>query len=416
MVALGEIADLRAGVGFPLDLQGKTTGKYPLAKVGDISRAGRSGLTTIGSADHFVDDSDLKVLGADPIPAGSILFAKIGEAMSHNHRVVTTVPMLIDNNAMAAVPDVSRVSSRYLYHVLRTIDFYRLSAGKTVPSIRKSVLQQVPIPLPPLAEQKRIAAVLDKADDLRGKRRQALATLDTLLQSVFLDMFGDPVTNPKGWPVVTLGEISTKITDGVHLKPNYMPSGVPFISVKDVSSGRLIFEKCKYVSQEDHEKMFSRCNPERGDILYTKVGTYGIPVIVDSDREFSLYVSVALVKPERSRVDSMFLREAMAGYGIRRQAVKAIKGIGVPDLHLVEIRKFRLPLPPLTKQQEFCRRCDSAIRMRDRLIANQEQLDTLFAALQSAAFAGTLFNGEMVKAAASKPARPAARPSNPTAV
>ena len=197
LAQLGEIADLQAGVGFPVDLQGRSSGDYPVAKVGDISRVGRSGEAVINAANHYIDEGDLARLRARPIPRGSVLFAKIGEAIRQNHRVIAGCALLVDNNAMAAIP-TRRVESRYLYHFLRTVDFYRLASATTVPALRKSELERLPVPLPPLAEQKRIAGILDAADALRAKRREALAQLDTLLQSTFLDMFGDPVTNPLG--------------------------------------------------------------------------------------------------------------------------------------------------------------------------------------------------------------------------
>lgn len=176
---LGEIAHLQAGVGFPVDLQGRSSGDYPVAKVGDISRVGRSGKTVISAADHYVDESDLARLRARPIPPGSVLFAKIGEAIRHNHRVIAGCELLVDNNAMAAIP-TGKVESRYLYHYLRSVDFYGLTSATTVPALRKSVLERLPIPLPPLPDQRRIADILDKVDGLGAKHRAALAQVDSL--------------------------------------------------------------------------------------------------------------------------------------------------------------------------------------------------------------------------------------------
>ena len=139
-----EIADLQAGVGFPVDLQGRSSGDYPVAKVGDISRVGRSGEAVISAAGHYIDEGDLARLRARPIPPGSVLFAKIGEAIRHNHRVIAGCALLVDNNAMAAIP-TRRVESRYLYHFLRTVDFYGLmTSATTVPALRKSELERLP--------------------------------------------------------------------------------------------------------------------------------------------------------------------------------------------------------------------------------------------------------------------------------
>ena len=230
LAQLGEIANLQAGVGFPLDLQGRSSGDYPVAKVGDISRVGRSGEAVISAADHYIDEGDLIRLRARPIPIGSVLFAKIGEAIRQNHRVIAGCALLVDNNAMAAIP-TRRVESRYLYHFLRTVDFYGLASVTTVPALRKSELERLPVPFPPLDEQKRIAGILDAADALRAKRREALAELDTLLQSTFLDMFGDPVTNPMKWDTSPLGEVGEVITGNTpsRKRPEYYGDDIEWI-------------------------------------------------------------------------------------------------------------------------------------------------------------------------------------------
>lgn len=167
-------------------------------------------------------------------------------------------------------------------------------------------------------------------------------------------MFGDLNINPNKFEIVNLDELTDKITDGVHSKPEYTSEGVPFISVKDINSGKLKFEDCKYISEEAHNDYVKRCKPERGDVLYTKVGaTYGIPAIVDTDGEFSLYVSVALLKLRKGITNPIYIREAMRSIDVKRQADRQVKGIGVPDLHLVEIKKFKVFNPPIDLQNQF---------------------------------------------------------------
>lgn len=116
--------------------------------------------------------------------------------------------------------------------------------------------------------------MLDRAESLRAMRRQSIEQLNTLTQAIFMDMFGDPVTNPKGIKIVNLSEITTRITDGVHQKPNYTESGVPFISVKNITTGSLKFNDCKFVSLEDHLKLTKRCKAEYLDIQLYKGRCY----------------------------------------------------------------------------------------------------------------------------------------------
>ena len=286
-----------------------------------------------------------------------------------------------------------RAAAGYLRQVLVGDPFHAefmntvAGVGGSLVRARPSHVAKIKIPLPPLAEQRRIAEVLDRAEALRAKRRAALAQLDALTQSLFLDLFGDPVSNPKGVKVVRLAEVATRITDGVHQKPNYTESGVPFISVKDITTGKLIFDQCKFISVDDHERFTKRCKPERLDILYTKVGaTYGRPAIVETDREFSLYVSVCIIKPRKDLIDPYFLNAAMGTSAVKNQADRRIKGIGVPDLHLDQIQSFLIPLPSMSQQREFTRRVTAVESLKTAQRAALAELDALFATLQHRAF------------------------------
>lgn len=290
-----------------------------------------------------------------------------------------------------------RIDTAYLRHVLVGNPFHA-QFMQTVSGVGGSLLRARPtqvakicVPLPPLPEQHRIAAILDQADALRTKRREALVQLNSLTQSIFIEMFGDPVTNPRGIKVVHLSEITTRVTDGIHQKPNYTEGGVPFISVKDITSGVLKFDKCKFISVDDHKKFTKRCKAEYLDILYTKVGaTYGRPALVDTDMEFSLYVSVCLIKPERRLVDPFFLNAALGTTAIKSQADRKIKGIGVPDLHLDQIKKLLIPLPTMEKQREFAERVASVEILKSTHLTALTNTDKLFASLQHRAFRGEL--------------------------
>lgn len=270
---------------------------------------------------------------------------------------------------------------RYVLHYLKSKTFLEQIPRITKNSVNQSsftvsAFKELTILLPSLPEQKRIAAILDKADAIRRKREKAIELTDSFLNSMFLEMFGDLATNPKGWRIETLENLTTRITDGVHQKPNYTDSGIPFVSVKDISSGVLKLDKTKFISIEDHKKFTRRCKPEYLDILYTKVGTIGRPALVDTREEFSIYVSVALIKPRKEMINPFFLREVLATAALRRQANRSVKGIGVPDLHLVEIKKFLIPVPPQAIQQEFLTRVEGVHKLLDKqqraLLATQQ--------------------------------------------
>lgn len=167
-------------------------------------------------------------------------------------------------------------------------------------------------------------------------------------------MFGDPEAGTSKYEKERLGNLSNKISDGVHAKPIYTETGRPFLSVVNINKGIVDFTDCKYVSEEAYQKMIKSTYPEKGDVLYTKVGaTYGIPAYIDTDKEFCLYVSVCLIKPRHERINSRFLSIQMGMPSIKHQADARIKGIGVPDLHLNQISEFDIICPPREMQDAF---------------------------------------------------------------
>jgi type I restriction enzyme S subunit len=299
----------------------------------------------------------------------------------------------LNQHIFKVVFDKYEFDKRFFFHLI-SYNLNKLKKevhGSTMKHITKERFDKIQIPLPPLETQKKIAAILDKADELRQNDKKILEKYDKLAQSVFLEMFGDPVINSRSLKIVRLEDIATRITDGVHAKPNYVEEGVPFISVKDITTGVLEFDNCKFISKEDHLKFTKRCKPEYDDILYTKVGaTYGRPALVDKKIDFSIYVSVALIKPKRELVNSSFLKETLAHPAIKRQADKAIKGIGVPDLHLNMIKEFVLPLPALADQEKYAAILSEVEFQKKITQEGIRKSEDLFQSLLQRAFRGEL--------------------------
>ncbi len=286
---------------------------------------------------------------------------------------------------LAAIRCSEHLDNRYLLFFLRYYEprLVMSSDGSTFDAISRDDLEQIPLLLPPLPEQQRIAAILEKADRLRRLRRYALEVGETFLQSVFLEMFGDPRSEGYGIPLVPLKDICKKITDGTHVTPKYQDAGIPFLSVKNLTRipGQLDFSDVKYISREEHEKISKLTNVEKGDILYTKVGTYGIPQIVDTDIEFSIFVSVALLKPRPEKVIPKFLEAALRTNYVKSQADRLVSGIGVPDLHLREIRTILIPLPDKDEQGRFVAIVQKFERLRSQQREALRQAEHLFQTL-----------------------------------
>lgn len=245
---------------------------------------------------------------------------------------------------------------RYIYYCLmaKNEELKRKGTGSTFKAISKNALEEIKVKKLTLREQSVCVQLLDKVTSIILHKKQQIDELDTLIKARFVEMFGDLEQNPKGYHTRKLGSLATKISDGVHAKPEYTETGRPFISVVNINTGKISFEGCKFVSEEAYQAMIKSTHPKRGDILYTKVGaTYGIPAYVDTDTEFCLYVSVSLIKPRHEEIDSRFLALSMAMPYVKRQADSRIKGIGVPDLHLNQIREFDIICPPRSEQEEF---------------------------------------------------------------
>lgn len=291
-------------------------------------------------------------------------------------------------------PDRDRVDAGYLCALLnsdRTIKMASgLVRGQTRGRISMGRLKELKLPLPPLAEQKRIAGILDAADALRAKRRECLAQLDTLLQSTFLDMFGDPVTNPMGWETGSLQDVTTKITDGTHKTPKYTESGVEFLSAKDLKDGGIRWDTGKFISPEEHAQLTRRCNPERGDLLLAKSGSLGSVAIIDRDHEFSLFESLCLIKRDSEKICAPFLACMIRNPMMQVHLLGKNKGIAIKHLHLVDVRGLEIVIPPQDEQRRFAAIVQSIERQKTLQRAHLAELDTLFASLQSRAFRGDL--------------------------
>jgi type I restriction enzyme S subunit len=179
-----------------------------------------------------------------------------------------------------------------------------------------------------------------------------------------------PFAVPKGWMWVRADEIALKISDGVHRTPSYVPSGVPFITVKNLTEGTGIsFRETKFITEADHAEFCRRTHPEPGDVLVTKDGTIGVARVIDTERAFSVFVSVALVKMI-DRALGPFFALAMNSPVIRSTIIP--KGAALKHLHLVDLRKLLIPLPPLDEQQRIVTTVEKLLAATDEL---DEKLD-----------------------------------------
>ena len=175
---------------------------------------------------------------------------------------------LLNQHIFRVLPNEGKVNKRYLRHGLEgaILDMQKHLHGATMQHVNRGEFLSTKLYLPPLEEQKRIAEILDRAEELRYKRREAIAQLDTLTQAIFLEMFGDPFTNPKGWERIVLGDVITGASDGPHVSPQYSELGIPFLSTRHIRHGAIDWNDLKFISPEDAEIQWRKCKPQRGDI------------------------------------------------------------------------------------------------------------------------------------------------------
>jgi type I restriction enzyme S subunit len=389
LTTLGEIAALQAGIGFPLDMQGRSEGDFPLAKVGDISRAGRLGQSVLSDADNYVEQSDLPRLKATPIPQGSILFAKIGEAIRQNHRVIAGCPLLIDNNAMAVVP-TSRVESRFLYHFLRTVDLYGLASATTVPALRKSDLEKLQVPLPELPEQRRIVAILDAADALRATRRATLLELDGLPQAIFRDMFGDLTDGFARWPTVPLEAIvkDTKLGLVRGSQEFGVEFPIPYIRMNAITrTGELALTDVQRTHATEAEVEGYRLRP--GDFLFNTRNSAELVGKTALFRATGLYVFNNNLMRIRFTADAdpEFIAAAFRTPLIQHELATRKSGTtSVFAIYYKDLRSLPLQLPPITLQREFACRVREVVKVKESHRASLSEVEALFKSLQLRAF------------------------------
>jgi type I restriction enzyme S subunit len=245
-------------------------------------------------------------------------------------------------------------------------------------------------PLPSLKTQQRIAGILDDASALCDKTAQLLKEYDLLAQSIFLEMFGDPVLNEKKWEVKRLEKVCVKITDGTHQGPKFRTEGIPFLLVSNIVNNEVIYETKKFIDDEEYTKLTKSTKIEVGDLLYTSVGSYGNPAIVKDVRKFCFQRHIAHIKVKSELINVTFLHAMMKSPLIKRQADRFAVGAAQKTLNLKTIRNFEIFHPPLDKQNQFAEKI-SLIEQQKKLAKQElQESEDLFNCLLQKAFKGEL--------------------------
>lgn len=310
---------------------------------------------------EHLDSGSLKVtrFGSEVAPIGEKLVMHKGDVLFGKRRAyqkkVAVAPFdgIFSAHGMVLRPKEDVVDKDF-FPLFISSDYFldaaiKISVGSLSPTINWRDLKILEFELPDLATQHRLAEVLWSINDTMEAYKKLISATDELIKSRFIEMFGDVSEEEK----VTMDEICKIITDGTHQPPKFTNTGIPFLFVSNIITNEICYDAEKYISEETYAELIKRTPIEIGDILLSTVGSYGHPAIVKTDRRFCFQRHIAYLKPKSDMIKSEYLHGAILSDNVQRQIDERVKGIAQKTLNLSEIRKIRLPLPPMELQEKF---------------------------------------------------------------
>ena len=375
-VALGDIANNHDSQRIPI----KASDRKNIS--GGFPYYGASGI--IDWVEDYLFEGEYLLIGEDGanLVARStpIAFIATGKFWINNHAHILTAREMTTN--------------LYLENVINQMNIERFVTGAAQPKLNQKNLNRIPIPLPPIEEQKRITGILNKAEEIKKLREEADKKTEELIPAIFYEMVGSRIKNgeelPTGWQLMKLGDITTKITDGTHQSPTFTDAGIPFLFVKNIVDGTIDFHTEKYISTSTFEQLTRTWKPEQGDILYSAVGSFGVAVAVETDTPFLFQRHIAIIKPKHDLVDRQYLRFYLNSPEGKRQSDLAAIGIAQRTVSLGNLSKFTILIPSIDEQREIANRCNEAEEIKNTNSKSDKKIEELKSSLLQRAFRGEL--------------------------
>lgn len=385
---LSEVCDFQNGGTPSKAIERYFTGDIPWITgadlVGPVARSARS----------FITEEAITSSATNKVPAGTVLLVT---RTSVGKVAIAGTELCFSQDITALLPDSVKLDAGYLVHFLRTKEdhFSRYARGATIKGITRQVVADLVIPLPPLEEQRRIAAILDRAETLRTQRRTALALLDSLTQSLFLDMFGDPVANPKRWSMSTIGDLA-EVQGGLQVTSarKNLPVEVPYLRVANVYRGVLDLSEIKTIRATPAE--IQRTTLVKDDLLVVEghgnPNEIGRAALWNGEIEQCVHQNHLIrARFDCTKVQPVFASEYVNSPGGRQHLLRAGKSTsGLNTISVSNVRETPIALPPLPLQQTFATRIAAIEALKTTHRRALAALDALFASLQQRAFAGAL--------------------------
>lgn len=360
-------------------------GNIPWVKSGELRE------DVITDTEEKITERAIKESSAKIVPSGSILLAMYGATVG---RMAFLGIDAATNQAVCNIrPDPKRAYARYVFHCLQSQinHFLSRAAGGAQPNISQGIIKETKIPLPPLNEQWRIAAILDKADALRRKSNRALDLLDNLSRSIFLEMFGNPESNPKGWRWGCIGDLLEGTQYGTSEKAGEKGK-YPILRMGNITNdGRTNFEDLKYIDLDD--KDVDKFTLRRGDIIFNRTNSaelVGKTAVFDGDEGFAFAGYLV-----RARVKNDVSPHYISGYLNSRHGKATLRGmaksiVGMANINAKEMQAIPILLPDVQIQRAYSKGHSSIEKSRSELQRNLASLNSLFSSLQHRAFSGSL--------------------------
>jgi len=311
------------------------------------------------------------------IRTGDILIVKDGATTGKVAFVDPDFPFreaVVNEHVFLCRPNPALVDPRFLFYWLWGLAGHSAIRanfqGAAIGGINQSFADVVRVPTPSLTEQRKVVALISEQLTLATRAARAadqrVDAVATLRSACLRAAFDDNAL--RSCKKVTIGDVASLVIDGPHITPVYVPAGVPFITVRNIVNRCLDFSNTSFITPEDHATFSRRGKAEPGDILYSKDGTLGIPCLVDDSREFSFFVSVALIKLRRDRTVPDYVCYSLESPQVLEQVDRLAAGAGLKHMVLKSIRLLQLPLPSTETQDAI------AARLRGRLGAIEQAL------------------------------------------
>lgn len=337
-------------------------------RIGEIPYYGATG--QVGWIDEYLTNEELILLGEDGAPFLDILKTKA---------YIINGKSWVNNHAHILKSFMGHIGNLYLMYYLNNFDYRKYVSGTTRLKLTQGKMKNIPVPYPPLSEQRRLVARIEslfaKLDAAKEKVQSVLDSHETrkaaLLHAAFAGKLTAKWREEQGLPekiykTVPLDQVCDSIFDGDHMPPPKSNSGIPFLVIANVNKGKLNFTGTRFVPQGYYESLTDTRKPRNGDVLYTLVGTYGIPVLVDTDEKFCFQRHMALLKPNKSSILQKYLWYTLQEKDFYQQATKIAKGTAQLTVPIKGLRQLTISLPSLPEQQEI-------VRILDRLLAREQR-------------------------------------------